>query len=150
MISADVRWQLNLTGDKLKSWNLDMNVNLLVPVIMTFPQRNVKLLWRQCILPSMQVSSWATILLSMSLEATSLLGVMASISSMNRIHGAELCKGGIKPIMFREKDTVNIFYHIWIIALILYQQYHRNITWVSGYLCLLYFLQSLLLRPLEW
>lgn len=40
----------------------------------------------------MQVSSWATILLSMSLEATSLLGVMASISSMKRIHGAELCK----------------------------------------------------------
>lgn len=39
----------------------------------------------------MQVSSWATILLSMSLEATSLLGVMASISSINRIQGAELC-----------------------------------------------------------
>lgn len=43
--------------------------------------------------PSMQVSSWATILLSMSLEATSLFGVMASISSMNRMHGDELCPG---------------------------------------------------------
>lgn len=42
----------------------------------------------------MQVSICATILLSMSLEATSLLGVMASISSMNKIHGAELCKHG--------------------------------------------------------
>lgn len=44
-----------------------------------------------CVSPSMQVSSWATILLSMSLEATSLLGVMASISSMNRIQGADDC-----------------------------------------------------------
>lgn len=38
--------------------------------------------------PSMQVNSCATILLSMSLEATSLLGVMASISSMNKMQGA--------------------------------------------------------------
>lgn len=30
----------------------------------------------------------------MSLEATSLLGVMASISSMNRMHGLEVCKEG--------------------------------------------------------
>jgi len=53
----------------------------------------------------MHVSSWATILLSMSLEATSLFGVMESISSMNRIHGEELCKGEKqKSIKFREKD----------------------------------------------
>lgn len=41
----------------------------------------------------MQVSIWATILRSMSLEATTLLGVITSISSMNKIHGAELCGG---------------------------------------------------------
>jgi hypothetical protein len=39
-------------------------------------------------LPSMQVRSWATILRSISFEATSLLGVIASISSMKTIHGA--------------------------------------------------------------
>ncbi|MEQ2178317.1 hypothetical protein GOODEAATRI_012768 [Goodea atripinnis] len=42
---------------------------------------------------TVQVNSWATILLSMSLEATSLLGVMASISSMNKMHGLEVCRG---------------------------------------------------------
>ena len=38
--------------------------------------------------PSMQVRSWATILRSISFEAISLLGVIASISSIKRIHGA--------------------------------------------------------------
>ena len=46
------------------------------------------------LVPSMHVSSWATILLSMSLEATSLLGVMASISSMNMMHGELVCRDG--------------------------------------------------------
>lgn len=78
---------------------------------------------RQCILPSMQVRSWATILLSMSFEATSLLGVMASISSMNKIHGAELCKGRKEPVMFRDKDTVKMFYQsLLITTLIQYDQ----------------------------
>jgi len=36
----------------------------------------------------MQVRSWATILRSISFEAISLLGVIASISSIKRIHGA--------------------------------------------------------------
>lgn len=36
----------------------------------------------------MQASSWATIRLSMSLEAVSRFGVMESISSMNITHGA--------------------------------------------------------------
>lgn len=65
-------------------------------------------------LPSMQVNSWATILLSMSLEATSLLGVMASISSMNRIHGLELCK---------EENAIS--------RVSLHQFYNRNICFMK-------------------
>ena len=43
-------------------------------------------------LPSMQVRNWATIRRSISLCALSLLGVIASISSMNRRQGAAFCK----------------------------------------------------------
>lgn len=39
-------------------------------------------------LPSIQDNNWETILLSISLEAVSLFGVMESISSINKIHGA--------------------------------------------------------------
>lgn len=56
----------------------------------------------------MQVSSWATILLSMSFEATSLLGVIASISSMKRMHGAELCgRGNITNVYNLERFFVH-------------------------------------------
>lgn len=41
--------------------------------------------------PSMQVRNWATIRRSISLCALSLLGVIASISSMNRREGAAFC-----------------------------------------------------------
>lgn len=40
----------------------------------------------------------------MSFDATSLLGVIASISSMNKMHGAELCGGGQETRVREQED----------------------------------------------
>lgn len=62
----------------------------------------------------MQVRSWATILLSMSFEATSLLGVIASISSIKRMHGALAYEmGGGKKFSTNTKSVSETLSILW-------------------------------------